>query len=896
MSNIRRHPLDAIFKPRNVAVIGATEKPNSVGNIIMQNLTNSSLDQKVFPVNLKRDTIFGIKAYRAITDVPEPVDLAVIVTPAKTVPIIIRQCVKAGVGGAIIISAGFKELGPSGVRLEKRILKEAKEGNLRIIGPNCLGVMNPLIGLNATFASQMARPGNVAFLSQSGAVGTAILDWSLQDMIGFSAFVTVGSMLDVNWGDLITYFGKDYRTKSIIIYMESVGEARSFLSAAREVAFNKPIIVLKVGRTKAGGQAAASHTGALTGSDEVLDAAFRRGGVLRVDTVQGLFFMAEVLAKQPRPRGPRLTVLTNAGGPGVLATDALLNSGGQLTELSPETKKTLDKFLPKHWSHSNPIDILGDADPERFDQALEVVMKEPNSDGLMVILTPQDMTNPTRTAELIKERYKSRTKPILTSWMGGAEVSGGVAALNAANIPTFPYPDTAAQVFSYMWRYTENIRAMYETPTLPPRSEENAPNRKQAQEIIDTARKAKRTLLTEFESKQLLAAYRIPTVETRLATSIEDTVEIASQIGYPVVLKLHSETITHKTDVGGVQLNLADEQAVREAYQTIENNVKANDFLGVTVQPMLKLDGYELILGSSIDPQFGPVLLFGTGGQLVEVFKDRALGLPPLTSTLARLMIEQTRIHKALLGVRGRDPIDMTALEQMMVRFSHLVVEHPWIKEIDINPLLASADGLIALDARILLHPPKTKPADLPQLAIRPYPTQYITDWQLKDGTPITIRPIRAEDEPLIAKFHHTLSDVSVYSRFFRYMPLSRRIAHERLSRICFVDYDYEMGLVIDYKNPETGEQEILGAGRLIKLLGTNDAEFAVLVSDDWQGHGLGSKLLAMLIEVGRQEGVSRIIGTILPENAGMQHVSRKLGFEITRVIEDNLIHATLDL
>lgn len=712
-------------------------------------------------------------------------------------------------------------------------------------------------------------------------------------MVGFSAFVSIGSMLDVGWGDLIDYLGNDPHTHSIVIYMEAIGDARSFLSAARTVALTKPIIVIKAGRTEAAAKAAASHTGSLTGSDEVLDAAFRRVGVLRVNEIAELFHMAELLAKQPRAQGPRLTILTNAGGPGVLATDALITTGGKLTELSKETFEALNQLLPPHWSHNNPIDILGDASPERYSQALEITVQDPNSDGLLVILTPQDMTNPTQTAEGLKQYARLKDKPILASWMGGPDVAAGGAILNQNNIPTFPYPDTAARMFNYMWQYNFNLRSLYETPTLPRDADENAPDRVQVQQIIETARRSGRSLLTEFESKQLLAAYGIPTVETHLATSEVEAVEWADKIGYPVVLKLHSETITHKTDVGGVQLNLADAPAVRHAFQRIETSVRdkagTGHFMGVTVQPMVKLTGYEIILGSSLDPQFGPVLLFGLGGQLVEVFKDRALALPPLNSTLARRMMEQTRIYTALKGVRGQEPVDLAALEQLIVRFSQLVVEQSWLKEIDINPLLASPKttggvgpaSLLALDARIVLHGPEVNKDDLPQPAIRPYPVQYVSPWTMKNGTPVTIRPIRPEDELMMVKFHETLSEQSVYYRYFQAFQLSQRIAHERLTRMCFIDYDREMALVADHKNPETGEHEILGVGRLIKLPGTNKAEFALIISDQWQHQGLGTQFLRLLVQIGRDEKISRLIAPILPENFDMQRVCKKLGFRL---------------
>jgi acetyltransferase len=896
----RRLPLDSVFAPRTVAVIGATEKQGSVGRAVLWNLISNPFGATVHPINSTRPNVLGIKAYRNIASVPDLVDLAVVVTPAPTVPGVISECVQAGVKGAIIISAGFKEAGPDGARLEQEVLEEARSGRMRVIGPNCLGVMRPYSGMNATFAAQIARPGSVGFISQSGALCTAILDWSIQENVGFSAFISIGSMVDVGWGDLIDYLGDDPYTKCIVIYMESIGDARSFLSASREVALTKPIIVIKAGRTEAAAKAAASHTGALTGSDEVLDAAFRRVGVLRVDSISEVFAMAEVLSRQPRPKGPRLAILTNAGGPGVLATDALIENKGELAPLSAETVAALNTFLPASWSHNNPIDILGDADPERYAKALAVTAKDPNIDGLLAILTPQAMTDPTATAEKLRQHAKISGKPVLASWMGGGAVEAGHQILNQAGIPTYEYPDTAASVFTLMWRSTYNLQGLYETPHLPLDNETVATPRDRAEAIIASVRREGRTMLTEVESKQLLAAYGIPTVKTARADNADAAVAAADDLGYPVVLKLHSKTITHKTDVGGVQLNLRNASAVRTAFRAIEASVRDRSgqehFQGVTVQPMIRLEGYELIIGSSLDPQFGPVLLFGTGGQLVEVFKDRALALPPLNSTLARRMMEQTKIYKALQGVRGRKPVDLVALEELLVRFSHLVVEQRAIKEIDINPLLASPERLLALDARVILHGPEILVVDLPHPAIRPYPTQYITPWTADDGTQVVLRPIRPEDEPLLVKFHSALSERSVSLRYFHAMKYTARVAHERLTRICFIDYDREMALVADRKDPETGEHEILGVGRLSKIRGTKEAEFALVVADRYQGLGLGTELLSRLLQVGRDENIDRIFGDILPENVEMQKICEKLGFKMTHDVQESLIRATTDL
>ena len=891
------HPLDPLFLPHSVAVIGASERAGSVGRSVLWNLLSSPFGGTVFPVNAKRANVLGIKAYASVRDLPDKVDLVVITTPADTVPDLIAESVELGIPAAIVISAGFKEQGEHGKELERQI-SETIRGKMRLIGPNCLGLMNPVRGFNATFAHTVARPGNVAFISQSGALCTAVLDWSLRENVGFSAFVSVGSMLDVNWGDLVDYFGNDPRTHSIVIYMESIGDARSFLSAAREVSLTKPVIVIKAGRTAAAAKAAASHTGALTGSDEVLDAAFRRSGVLRVNSIADIFFMSDVLAKQPRPRGKRLCILTNAGGPGVLATDALVAGGGELAELSPETLKAFDEILPAEWSHNNPVDILGDAQPERYAKSLEIAAKDPSIDGMLVVLTPQDMTNPTQIAEKLKPYAKGLGKPVLASWMGGAEVAAGEQILNQAGIPTFQFPDSAVRAFNYMWRYADNLKGLYETPALP-QHEGAAVQRGKAERIIQQVRQSGRTILTEYESKQLLKAYDIPTVDTRIAITEQEALQAAEEIGYPIVLKLYSLTITHKTDVGGVQLNLRDAAAVKAAFQAIKQSVTekagAEHFQGVTVQPMVKLDGYELIVGSSLDAQFGPVMLFGTGGQLVEVFKDRALALPPLNSTLALRMMEQTNILKALKGVRGRKPVDLSAMEDLLVRFSQLVVEQPWIKEIDINPLLASPERIVALDARVVVHGLDMTEDKLPTSAIRPYPIHLVSTWTTKDGKEVVIRPIRPEDEPMMIEFHKKLSERSVYLRYFQPLKLTQRTAHERLTRTCFIDYNREMALVAERKN-EAGETEILAVGRLSKLHGRDEAELAAVATDAAQHKGLGTELYRRLIEFARDEKLKRVVSTMLPENREMRAVCVKHGFKMFSNLEDNMIGAELEL
>jgi len=891
----RRAPLDVFFRPRNVAVIGATEDQTGVGRSILSNLKQTSFGGIVYPVNPKHSQVLGLPCYPSLREIPERVDLAVIATPAKTVPGVIGECAAAGVEGAVIISAGFKEIGERGAALEREILTEARRSKLRIVGPNCLGIMSPHHGLNATFASSMARPGHLGFISQSGALCTAILDWSQRELLGFSAFVSVGSMLDVGWADLIQYLGDDPKTHSIVIYMESIGDARAFLSAAREVALSKPIIVIKPGRTAAAAKAAASHTGALTGHDEVLDAAFRRCGVVRVNTIAELFYLSEALDKQPRPKGPRLTIVTNAGGPAVLATDALLSEGGQLAELSAGTIEQLSGFLPRHWSHQNPIDIIGDANAERYSKTIDVAVKDPATDGLLVILAPTGLADASAIAEQLTHYAKLPGKPVIASWMGGRDIAKAEAILNQAGIPTYGYSDAAARVFDLMWSYSANLKALYETPEAFDTEETAA--RAKAADLIEGIRAKGRTLLTEAESKKLLSIYGIPTVATEIATTAGQAAEAAGRIGYPVVLKLHSETITHKTDVGGVQLNLLSEAAVRTAYAKIQESVTraagAEHFLGVTVQPMVRPEGYELILGSSIDSQFGPVLLFGSGGQLVEVYKDRALGLPPLNTTLAHRLMERTKIFAAFAGIRGRKPVDLVELEKLLVRFSYLVTEQKWIKEIDINPLLASGDGLLALDARVVLHARDV--VDPPSPAIRPYPVQYVKPWRFEDGMEVIIRPIRPEDERMVVTFHANLSERSIYQRYFHLLSLDQRVSHERLLRVCFGDYNREIALVAEHRDPASDEPEILAIGRLSKAHLENEAELAVLITDENQGRGLGTELSRRLIAIARDEKLDRVTVEILGDNLPMIEVCRILGFDLNRV-EDGTVHGVITL
>ncbi|MCB1278834.1 acetate--CoA ligase family protein [Prosthecobacter sp.] len=697
--------LEAFFQPRSIALIGATEREGSVGRAIWENLRG--FGGTVFPVNGKHAEVFGVKAFPSIAVLPEVPDLVIVVTPAPTVPQIVEEAGAAGVKAVIVISAGFKEVGAEGAELEKRVLEAAKRHGVRLIGPNCLGLMNPHAGLNASFASSVARPGRVAFLSQSGALCTAILDWSHDQHVGFSAFVSTGAMADVGWAELIRHFGDDPRTESIVIYMESVGgDAAAFLAAARAVAAQKPIVVIKVGRTAEASKAAASHTGAMTGSDAVLDAALRQSGVLRVDTIEELFDMAEVLAKQPLPTGRRLAIVTNAGGPGALATDALVLGKGVLAELSPKTLDELNAALPSCWSHHNPVDVLGDADAARFAKALRIVAKDDGVDGVLAILTPQAMTHPTDIAHEVALIASEIGKPLLASWMGAQSVQEGRGILNAAGVPTYDYPDEAAQAFVRMREH--RLRLIWLNETQNAYANDDGEALPVVGDMIDAVLKSGRTLMTELEAKQLLQVAGIPIVETRAAYDEAAAVAAAEALGFPVVVKLLSPTITHKSDCGGVQLNLLNASAVQQAWRLIRDNVThlhgAAAFEGVTVQRMVTRKGTELILGASTDAQFGPVLLFGAGGTLVEVFQDRSLALPPLNYPLARRWVEQTKIARVLHGVRGQAGIDFPALDDLLVKFARLVQHERRIVELDINPLLATPEGVLALDARVVVR------------------------------------------------------------------------------------------------------------------------------------------------------------------------------------------------
>ena len=889
--------LDKIFNPKSVAVIGASDEEGSVGHALMKNLTESSFEGRVFPVNLKKTEVMGLKAYSSVQQVPEPIDLAVIATPARTVPDVLEQCGKAGINGIIIISAGFKETGPEGKALEERITEIKKKYSMRIVGPNCLGVIRPIMRLNATFISKMPKPGNIAFISQSGALGTAILDWALHENIGFSNFVSLGSMIDVDFGDLIDYFGTDPKTKSILMYIEGITDARKFMSAARHFARTKPIIVVKAGKFSESARAAASHTGSLTGEDMVYDKAFKRAGMVRVEEIADLFNSAEVLGMQPIPRGPNLAIITNAGGPGVMATDALIAQGGTLAKLSEKTMETLNNILPHFWSRGNPIDILGDANADRYRTVVEACLNDDNVDGIVIIYTSQAVAQPTEVAKSLAELIRSQSyqnKTILTSFMGYGEVEEANRILTNNSIPTYSTPEQAIKTYQYMYQYRRNLELQYETPEEL--SADVVPPKRPLLNILRNVANENREILNEVEAKTFLEYYNFPVVKTRAAKTEDEAVQLASQLGYPVVLKILSPQITHKTEAGGIMLNITSDNEIREAFKQVMQKAKEYrpdaEIQGVTVQPMIKGQGYELIIGAKADPVFGPVMLFGMGGIGVELFKDFAIGIPPLNQTLVRRMMEETRVYKLLKGYRNVPPANIKLLEEILIRFSQMLVDFPQLKEVDINPLFINEKEAYAFDARIVIDPTKVfaKLEPHQHLIITPYPKKYETLWRLRDGRTVLLRPIKPEDEPLWLEMFQNFSEQSIRYRFFQIL---KDTPHETRVRYCNIDYDREIAIVAELT--EEGRKRILGVARVSIEPDGKAGEIAFIIADPWQGLGLGTKMVDYVLEICVDMKLETICAIILADNRGAMNLMKKMGFSM-KYMDDGTVRATLSL
>jgi acetyltransferase len=887
--------LDRIFHPATVAIIGASEHEGSVGYAIMRNITQSGYKGKIVPVNKRHKQIQGYSCYASVSDYQPAseknrIDMAIIATPIASAPQIVRECIQAGAAGAIIISAGGKEIGAEGIRIESAVQKEIENTGFRIIGPNCLGIITSDAGLNASFASHMTIPGKMAFISQSGAICTSILDLSLSKQIGFSYFASLGSMMDVDFGDLIDFLGHDPGVSSIIMYIESLNHIRKFMSAARAVSRIKPIIALKAGRTQAGARAAASHTGAMAGEDAVYDAALKRAGIVRVHNFEELFDIAEVLSKQPLPAGPGMAVITNAGGPGVMVADVLSDYGIEPVALRSETIRQLNAVLPSHWSHGNPIDIIGDASPERYRRTVEICMKASEVNALLIMLTPQTMTEPLQVARSLVPLLKDMSYPVFISWMGGVDVREGRILFDQAGIPSFHTPERAVRAFMHMYQYSTQLKLLQEIPEKLPRKLDFDSG--QAEAIIADGLKRDTPTLTEVESKNLLAAYGIPVNPTVQAGSVEAALEAAQKLKFPLAMKLDSRDISHKTDADGVQLNLTNPEEIRQAYQKIMQGArryKAEARIdGVTLQPMLTREGQELIMGAKLDPEFGPIILFGMGGILTEVLKDTAIALPPLNRLLARRLMQQTRVYQLLKGFRNLPAADLMLLEEILIRLSQLVTDFSEIAELDINPLMVSGKQAYAVDARVMVKPLRvTSPH---HLVISPYPNQYEQPIRLKDGQTLEMRPIRPEDAPLFRELFESLSPQSVYMRFFspiRYLP------HDMLARFTQIDYDRQITMVA--MQPLADEEKMVGVGRIHPSPDPRKAEFSILVHDDWQRKGLGFVLLGRCLEIAREHDIRTVYGYVLAENTKMLALGERLGFDIQWMPESSEYQLTLN-
>ncbi|MCC6724149.1 MAG: GNAT family N-acetyltransferase [Saprospiraceae bacterium] len=886
--------LDKIFKPQSIAVIGASTRENTVGNSLFKNLIDSGFKGGLYPVNAKSKEVLGIPAYENIAAVPGPIDLAVIIVPAKLVPGVVEECGKAGVGGLLIISAGFQEAGEEGKAMVKQILATSRKYGMRIVGPNCLGIINPKLGMNATFANQMALPGNIAFISQSGALCSSILDWAAEQNVGFSHFVSIGSMIDIGFAELIDYFGMNQETACILVYMESLTNARQFMSAARAFARSKPIIILKSGSSQDGTKAAMSHTGTLAGNDAAFEAAFRRAGCVRVERIAQLFHCAQALSTQPRPAGNRLAIVTNAGGPGVLATDFLTTRGGQLAQLSEETIAKLNEALPAHWSHGNPVDVLGDASPVEYRKAVEACLADPGVDGVLTILTTQTVTDPAGTAEALVAAGGHTRKPLLASWMGEKDVRQAREILELGKIPNYRYPESGVDVFLQMWQYTRNLQSLYETPRDAPLRFE--PKRDAAWHIIRSALAEGRHYLLEHEAKALLKCYALPVGGNFVAKNAKEAGKYAEEAGFPVVMKIVSPDALHKTDVGGVKLNITTKAAAEKAYEAIIESVKKHKpeahIIGVLVEKMQK-KRYELLFGAKRDPIFGPLIVVGQGGVAVEIINDTSFALPPLNLTLATRTIERTRIYKQLKGFRGLSSVDLEDLAFSLQKFSYILTDFPEVREIDINPYLVDETGGVVVDARILLddYQPRSKQHPYQHLVISPYPEKYIKKIELKDGRKALLRPIRPEDEPMEAEMFKNLSDQSLYFRFFGFKP---KVNHDFLSRLTQIDYDREIALIVDIEEGET--RHMAGVAHIIADAWGETAEFAILIADPYQNKGIGNIMMDYVLEIARDRGIKRIYASVLCNNSHMIRMFKDRGFVIKPGDESTFFSTELDL
>jgi len=887
--------LQKLFNPATIAVIGATEKEGTFGRAVLENALASG-NRTVYPVNPNRKTVLGAPCWPDIGSLPGPVDLAIVATPASTVPGIVNACGKAGVEGLIVIAAGFRETGDAGRRLEEEILQMNKPYGMRIIGPNCLGIMRPPVNLNATFLRENPESGNIAFVSDVGSFGRTLLDWGISSHIGFSMVVSLGSAIDVDFGDVIDFLFEDPHTKSIILYMEEiVGNVKRFVSAIRRFARSKPVILLKPPVLADGDCAGKTHSGTMAGPERVYDALFRRLGVVRVQEAQDLFNAASVLYARNRPRGPRLAIITNASGIGLIAGKQLLRSGGALADLSEETLRDLDALLPHCWNRGNPVHLLRNADTPRYVEAANICLKDPGVDGLLAIYTPQDFARVEELAEALVEVATKTDKPMLTAWMGGREVQKGRERMAKKGIPSYETAEAAVRAYIYMTQYERNLQLLHETPAELPLDE--APPKNHLKALIRRAGRESILILTEEDSRKFLRNYGIPVIPSRMAATREDALAIAQEMGYPVVLKVASPDIIFRQDVGGVITAIDCEEALKTAYQRILDGIRQfapqATVRGVTVQKMVEHIDYELIIGAKKDPHFGAVILFGRGGISVELLRDFSVGLPPLNQTLARRLMEETDVYRMLQGFRGKPPADLHQLEKILVGLSRMIIDFPEIRCMDINPLAVCQGKAIALDARIFLdqNALSEKAPAYSHLVITPYPTRYITPWRLTDGTEVILRPIRPEDEPLEHDMLTTVSEATIRSRFYQNL---KHISHAMHVRSCHIDYDREMAIVAEMRTDQ--KKRIVGIGSLIvDSNGGPAGEFAVIVHDDFQGQGLASKLLDVLVGIATERGLKEFYGLVEPTNGRMTALCEKLGMTRRRISED-LVRVSLFL
>jgi acetyltransferase len=878
-----RHYLQPLLAPRSVALVGATEREGALGRIVWQNLAAGGLRGGLYPVNLKHRSVFGAAVARRLQDLPAPVDLAVIVTPAASVPGVIEDAARRGIKAAVVLSSGFGESGPEGRKLQQEMLAAAKRGGVRVLGPNCLGLMRTDAGLNATFARTPARPGRLALVSQSGAVCTAILDWAHHALVGFTSVVSLGGAADVDFGEILDFLVADPQTDAILLYIEGIHDARRFMSALRVASRVKPVVALKVGRYASGSRAASSHTGALVGSDAVFDAALRRGGTVRVKTYTQLFAAARILSSPRMPEGERLAILTNGGGPGVMAADSASENGVPLAQLSEETIKMLDAKLPTQWSRGNPVDLIGDAPAGRFGEATAAVLADPGVDALLAMYSPVAVTDPAQAARAVGEASKASRKPVLAAWLGDIGPNESQANLETYGIPNFYTPENAVEAFSFLCAYRRNQAQLMQAPAaLARHADEPPPDLATAAAIRDAALGEGRTLLSEHEAKRLLAAFGIPVPQSIVCQGKEEAVAAARSIGFPAVLKIHSRDISHKTDVGGVRLNLQNAEMVASAFEDMMRHVKTlrpdARIEGAVVQPMLRFpNAREVLVGVATDAVFGPVISFGAGGIAVEAVRDTALALPPLNAVLAREQMARTRVHRLLEGYRDVPAASLEALVAVLLGVSRMVCMLPWLAEMDLNPVLAHPGGAVVADARVVIDPaqPSRARSHYPHLAIHPYPTELEGELRLRNGTAVRVRPMRPEDGELERRFFDGLSERSRYQRFMQYLP---HLPAPLLARFTQLDYDRELALVCVL------EDEFIAVGRYAPNADGVTAEFALVVGDAWQGKGLGRALLERLCTHAREAGYEALYGHILEANHDMLALAARLGFhEVSR-------------